>query len=277
MTRLLAIAATCGLLSLTLGCGGGTDVAPANPSVEGSGSSSISLDGMVTGTSPLVSTVVTVPTGTPANVMMTEQVTFTGSPPVANLSRSNVVAAGGMAPQARLLDGTMLLQATDYNVDAAIGRLVAVEPGPIMDGTVVEVDYFFAEVLQTLTISVAVPAGDTLEIIVYNVPEVIPPGTVVEQSGLSAPSREDGMAFQVRYGIDQPEIVGSDSLLIDLNCDPDAPMMECLGVNRLTFTTDFSNLVDPCSMGSVQATVESETRPGRRFFLEADFDDPVCP
>lgn len=281
-TRLPLAAAGAALALLGLSaCGGGDELAPPDPQVEGPGMAVVQLGGVEVGSTPLVTS------GLASTRDLTveaagEVVTFEGDPPVARLSRTDLapsVPGPCEVSVVQTADPTQsYTQGCDYSIDSNNGLLQSMEPDPAVDcdgdgelpdgipaGTEVTVDYCYFDAVYTVAVGIALPEGDFFELDFHN----IPAGTSenLSTSRLAATAPGDGsLAYFATAAQDLTILNGARFTAVD---DP--------AMNLATIiAADLSNALNPCIEGTVVTAVRNDST-GEQTVLEVDFDDPDCP
>ena len=264
----LVVAATC------LGCGGGSEVAPANPIVRGDGSASIELDGVALPPTETVMTIVS-EVGNLA-VPVTETVTLVGD--VAQLSRvplsptAPVTVTGvGSTPTYTPVD--------DYSVNTSLGVLTRNPTGAIPANGTVVVSYTYNQRLVTVELGATLVSGADASVRVFNLQ---PPtgGPLTINTGASSPPGDGSLAFATSLQTGLVQSTGQAVYVMVDNCSaPPTDPIDCPVRNELTLLAyDISNELNPCIEGSLRATVHDSrsTDPTSRSVLEMTFDDPDC-
>lgn len=274
----VAFLAAVGLTSLA--CGGGTDVAPPTPVVDGLGFAQASLDGVSRGDTEVVSSVVSGSTTRRASVVG-EVVQFGATP---YLTAANRPMTPATAPPPLVLTGPggpYVLGASavdcaadpacqfwveDYEV-SALGRN-ATATNPIPTGVPLSLSYDWLESLQSVQVSIVYGAlGEDIRVQVHNVGRnETGPFSVTAQS--SAPPADGSKAFDalMRQGM----LEASGQRRLQVVADPG---------NRVDVTgIDLSNTLDPCIQGraTVLLTDPDNADPLNRSLLDVTFDDSNC-
>lgn len=254
-------------LSLLAGCGGGTDVAPAEPEIMGDGFGTGLLAGEAIGTTELVEASV-VP-GASTNLTVTETVTFTTDiVPLANdmLTAMGVEVTDGM---------TAFVEFTDFEVERSTGTLERISGGAIPAGATVDVTYEFEKQFQNMLVGILFIDGTFGEVTIYNLDEdQTGPLTLTETRSGTPPADMQAFAVVLEVGLEGPAGTGDDLSAVGA-CDTSTDPVACPLMNVLALSSyDISNPLNPCVTGSLQATVEATG--GDPVPLELEFMDPVC-
>lgn len=276
----LALAGALGAVVL-VGCGGGTEIAPSEPDVEGTGFASVSLDGVDLGSTRLVSSGVS-DTLSLTTQVVGETVTF-GGDDTAQLANGNIsqgavfrVAGLGGAPVYAEWDDVLLTG--DYRIDRTTGLLTREATGAIPAGDTVEVRYTFLTDHYSVTMGIVIALGARIEVNVHNllVGEMAPI-TITQTS--SAPLGDGTKTFTVDAETEQTILVGRGRFITVDACSTDTDPANCPVMNAVDVTMlDATNALNPCIGGSLAATVQdlNDSDSTNRHVLLVDFDDPDC-
>lgn len=270
-------ALACALAAATIfGCGGGTEVAPPSPVVDGDGFAQASLDGVSRGETRVVSAVVASGT-TRAVQVVGEVVQFGASPFLSTANRpmtlTPVVLTGPGGPYVAGVD-----QATctadpncqywveDYAA-GAIGRNASAT-SPIPTGVPLSLTYEWSETLQSVQISVSYGnVGEDILVWVHNVGrDETGPFTVTVQSAGAPADGSKAYNAAMRTGLLQPTGQKVYGVVADAG-------------NRLDITgVDLSNVLNPCIQGHLVSAMTDtlDPDPANPNHLDVTFDDSDC-
>ena len=278
----LFIASGCVAASLLLsGCGGGTEVAPPTPLVDGNGFAQATFDGVSRGETEIVSAVVAGASTRPRTVVgEAAQFPATGVLTLANrpmtLTPVTLTGPGGTGPGGSYLQGvdettctadpTCQFWVEDYNA-GVLGRN-ATASSPIPTAVPLSVNYEWSETLQSLQISITYGnLGEDIRIWVHNVARTeTGPFTVTVQSGGAPADGSKAFDAQMNTGMLQP----TGQKVFGVVSDPG---------NRLDITgVDLSNLLAPCIQGHLVTAMTDtlDPNPASPNHLDCTFDDSDC-
>lgn len=271
------IAASCVATSLLLsGCGGGTDVAPPTPLVDGNGFAQATFDGVSRGETEIVSAVVAGASTRPVTVVgEAAQFPATGVLMLANrpmtLTPVTVTGPGGPYSQGVdeatcTADPTCQFWVEDYNA-GVLGRNPTAS-SPIPTAVPLSVNYEWSETLQSIQVSVTYGnLGEDIRIWVHNIARTeTGPFTVTVQS-TGAPA-DGSKAFDAQMNTGMLEPTGQKSF--GVVADPG---------NRLDITgVDLSNSLAPCIQGHLVTAMTDTLNPdpANPNHLDCTFDDSDC-
>jgi hypothetical protein len=272
-------AASFAAASLLLGgCGGGTDIAPSDPIIEGQGFAAGALGSRDFGESSQVDAGVAsvqASAATATNEAVTIRadgygvlahgllsspiVTLTGPGGVPTYCQGLTAACAG-TPTCGV---PPTIPCDFWLADAGAGLIQVSPTGTIAPGSTVEADYSYNSRLLTIDIGVTFPSGQFLTILVYHVPSVVSLPLDLTQTVSSPPSAPYPMAFSV---ILQTNLTTSGSREILTSIDTPG--------NLLHFTRlDLSNEGEPCLEGTLNVTVDASPTP---LVVTASFRTPGC-
>jgi hypothetical protein len=267
--------ALAGAAMLLMSCGGGTEVAPASPVVEGPGSAAVRLGGNDLGATQLVSagiadqaTVLTAVTG--------ELVTFSAATPsIARLAHGGVAPNPSPAlysdppppPVATYNRGVDELSCgpCDYWVHNVAGVLQRNPSGAVPTGTPVPFDYTYNARLLEVSVGVAFSAGSSIRIIVHNVPSDAGPtitATRVTEARIGASPQPVTFWVIATTGLNTPVPVTQTAV--------DDPANQIV-IDQL----DLTNEGNPCVGGHFTVNVR-QTLTDPLVLLDGDFVAPGC-
>jgi hypothetical protein len=232
---------------------------------------SVRLGGSDLGETPLVTAIIS-DSADSVRLITGEAVSFTGDPPLAQLSGRNL-APDNPPCQFVVEDvnapGTFYLAGVDFDPDFVSGQLTARDDGlggyQIPDGTAVTVSYCVLEPIYTVDVGVTLPEGDSISLTFFNIPSG---ASGMRNTNVTAnTSPPDGsFAWTVAAITDLTVLNSTDYRLVDDLAQNDGTVV----------SADVTNLLNPCLEGRVVAVMEQEeTR--EEFLLEVNFSDPECP
>lgn len=253
--------------ALLLSCGGGTDVAPSQPTLDEGGFASASIATLDMGQTTLVDAGVSDVVNTTAT-QTGEAVTVRpdGYILLANGRLSSLlVTLTGPTGTPVYCQGTRAVPC-DYFLADAIAGLIEVNPaGSIPPGSDLLATYTYTRRLLEMNVGITFPDGHAVSLIIFNLPSsaTAPVSSNVVVS--SAPVSPFPIAFDVSVQTNLTRPTGRE-LLTALD-DP---------ANLLTLTDlDLTNEGDPCLAGTVTVLVRSDADP-TPFTLDAAFETPGC-
>ena len=276
--RVIVGAASFAAASLLLGgCGGGTDIAPSDPLIEGQGFAAGALGSRDFGESSQIDAGVAsvqASAATATNEPVTIRPDGYGlfqhgllSSPIIGLT-----GPGGAPVYCQGLTASCVGTPTcgvppttpcDFWLADATAGLIQVSPtGTIPPGAVVEADYSYNSRLLTIDIGITFPSGQFLTIIVYHVPSVVSLPLDLTQTVSSPPPSPYPMAFAV---ILQTNLATSGDREVLTSIDTPG--------NLLHFTRlDLTNEGSPCLEGTLNVTMDGA--PSQ--VVTASFRTPGC-
>jgi hypothetical protein len=255
-------------------CGGGTDVAPAEPYVAGDGFATVRLGTLDLGRTETVTAVSSL--GPTEALQVTGESTTFGPDDSARLARAPVVAAAAFTVTGS--GGTPTYgRGTDYEIDFGGGVLTRFPGGAIAAGSTVEVDYSWTRQFYHLAVGITFTEGYTVTVRLFNLsPETPTPLTIAVTAG--GPPAGSAVAFDAEVeGFGQ--VVGLGRHVVVGGCDTSPDPVDCPAANiAVVANVDLSNVLNPCVAGTVTATVtnQGDSDPSDREVLAIEFDDPVC-
>lgn len=282
--RFLGVALVAGLLvSVFVACGGGSEVAPANPVVVGVGTGSIRVDGQDLGGTQLVRAIVSA-SGT-IEVAVTETVTFSSD----TVQLAHRVLTGDPVSIVAVTGGETYEEGDHFSVVRASGTLTRVpapDPAgapspltPIPLGEAMSVSYRYLAPLLTVQADIVLSTGAEGSVTLFNVPPPDGAGLVINESAGIAPA-DGSLAFNATLDTDLLESVGKHTYVLVETCELPADPTDCPVQNELVIDSyDVSNELDPCISGRLVATMRDTLNPtlANRAVIEMTFDDPECP
>jgi len=276
--RSLMLAGAAGLL---MRCGGGTEVAPATPVVEGPGSAAAQLGGDDLGATQLVAAGIAGEAAALTNVVG-EVVTFAAAtPPAPSIAR---LAHGQVAtnpspvlysdppppPIATYLRGPdeASCGACNYWLHNLAGVLERKNDpsNPLPTGTPLLFDYTYNARLLELSVGLTFAAGSNISIIIHNVPSDARP--TLTATGVSE-SRVPTAPYPVTFWVVATTSLNAPVPLTQTSMDDGS------GVNQLVIDQlDLTNEGNPCVGGHLTVTVRDGV--STPVLLDSDFVSPGC-
>ena len=266
----------CALALATLGCGGGTEVAPPTPLVDGDGLAQASLDGVSRGETRIVSAIVSSST-TQAVPVAGEVVQFGASQflTTANhpLTLTPVTLTGPGGPYSAgvdqascAADPTCQFWVEDYNA-GAIGRNPSAT-SPIPTGVPLSISYEWSKTLLSVEVSITYGnIGEFITILVHDIGrDETGPFTVTAVS--AAPPADGSKAFDATMttGLLQP--TGQQQFVVVADVGNHVDVTE----------VNLTNSLNPCIQGHLVTAVTDSVNPdpANPNHLDVTFDDSDC-
>ena len=276
VARKLGLAAmTFVLVGVLAACGGGTDIAPSQPVVSGSGSGAATLGATDFGPTSRVAAVVGSVQAAGATVV-DEVVTFDAAG-LAVLAHGQVSTAGftltgpGGVPvygnQGSNSSCVTDVPPCDFWIDDPVGGVVQARVGgaiPLAPATLLA-DYSYNERLLTYNVSLIFASGQSVVVTMYHLPSRAAAPLTITQSAPSPPLSPYPLAFNVLV---QTNLTTSDQrATYQLIGDPS----DLVTLTRI----DLTNETNPCLAGDVTGLVQSLSS-GDRLPIDASFETPGC-
>lgn len=282
-TRSIVMAAALGALAVSaiVGCGGGVEVAPPTPDVNGTGLGQATLDGVDRGQTEQVTAIVAGTVGQTVAVTG-EVVTFdaTGFVRLQNfpLTLDPVVLVDPLDPTNPFTRGAdqASCEADPANCDfwvhemnaGVLGRRATTPPPAIPIGPL-SVSYSYTQTLLTVVVDLAYAAqGENIRVTVFNV-ETNATGPFSTSLRASSPPAGAVKAYDARVQTGLLEPSGRQDFAV---VDPHPS-------NRLDVTgVDLSNLLNPCIQGHLVTAMTDSLNPdpANPVILDVTFDDSDC-
>lgn len=267
-------------------CGGGTDIAPSEPSIDGVGSASVLLGTLDLGASTQVdagvSGVVNAP-GTVTDEVVTVRpdgfivlangslsspiVTLTGPGGAPTYCQGVNAACVGTPTCAVPPSTTPTIPCDFWLADASVGLLQVSPSGTIPAApATLEADYSFSNRLLTLGVGVTFPNGQFVTLTIFNLASTAVPPRTINLTVSTAPAAPHPEAFYVSAQTNLTRPTGRE-LFTTIEGDP---------ANTLTLTDiDLTNEANPCVAGTGSVQVRSDADP-TPVTLDFSFAAPGC-